>query len=304
MKSLEEIVRELTPEKLSQINTIRRNIDRKIAEGIPLTEEEKDVHCEQRTWSIKSQLSECEDEFFREFMLKNDPNFPLYHEITADNHIRFGAILVKWDRLMTLGNLADLIIKAERKEFRYELWQLKREVPNKAPEFSSRYLRLLEWSKFRSIAVRRIFKKNIKLSEIEFTLNKETIIFNYESLTHIIARHFAHGVKPYFTNRDHFYGIFAPDELHKSIGQFLESIDKSNLYLADSIQEINFRYQRDIYRINTKVEIYFEQGKTGAQKRNRLTTFFRLSEMPELEKLKDHFIEKRIDKHLSVFVST
>ncbi|CAN5818533.1 hypothetical protein BH10BAC2_BH10BAC2_26930 [soil metagenome] len=302
MKSLAQIKAELTPEKLSQIDRARDAIDRKNALNLPLTEEEREFECEQRIWAIKSKMTECEDEFFREFMLKREPGSFGYSELTPENHIRFGAILLNWDKLMRTGNLNVPILKAERIEFRYELWQLKKQIAPTDPEFNLCYLRLLEWSKFRSIAVKRIFRKNIRASEYTLSLNNKTIIFNYESLTHIIARHFGHGMKPYFSDRDHFYGIFAPEELHLWIEKFFSIIDQSNLYANDLIDEINLRYKGKIYRINSKTEIYYEQGKRGAQTRNCLTTFFQLNDANKLKKLHEQYSEKGINKEFSVFV--
>ncbi|CAN5616139.1 hypothetical protein BH10BAC2_BH10BAC2_06390 [soil metagenome] len=302
MKTLEEIMAEATPKKLQEVEKIRNQIDWKFARQIPLSEHEEQIHCEERTWVYKSHLPECENEFFREFFLKNDPLHPTYYEIFADNHIRYGAILLLWDTLMKMGNISDPIIKAERIEFKYELWQLRKQIQPGTRQFNAAYLNLLEWSKFRSIAVRRIFKRVIHSDYVTFLLNNKTIIYNYTSLNHIMARHYAHGVKPYNSGRDHFYGVFAPEDLHIQIGNILRDIDNSKLYINDSIEEVSFRYRNDIFKINTKVETYFEAGKKGMQKRTHLTTFYKLGKKEEIQKLTNDCYEKKVSKDLTIFI--
>jgi hypothetical protein len=161
-------------------------------------------------------------------------------------------------------------------------------------EFEQSYFELLAWAKFRHVIVRRIFDLDIKNDHYDLFIARFLIKFDYESAMHILARHFAQGMKPYPSSKDHFYGVFEHSKLHLHFEEIFSAIDEAGLFRNYAIRSIIFRYEVELYRM------YINAIKNSTD--YRIATFFPLSSPSGRAKLARESNEIRLRPGLNIFV--
>lgn len=283
-------------EEIEANQRMRLLIEGKLDKGLPLTKEEQYFFCNNIHWEIRSTDPLCEDVFYHDaFIYRKEPTFGPYKvEYTPDNERRFRQLVDDWGKLMTMTGHTDTLMQSEHKELNKELKALNKQFKSSDPEYNDTFFKLIAWSKFRFLLIKKIFEFGIKGDSYRLSLNGQEIFFDYESCNHILARHFGHGMKPYASGKDHFYGVFRHTHLHLDFEQIFKAIDESGLYVKDSILDITFRYKGEVY----KMYIVQEKGST----KKRISTFFPVSDPSILNALASDYIEKRINNELSIFV--
>lgn len=283
----------------------REAIDRKLSFGTPLSPVEICFICSRGTLSFKRKYVECDDIFFREYFLSfNDNDKFLSGRLTTLDHYHFLGLLIKWEQKLLVAKTPDALIKTARSEFKYELNQFKGQnsLTINSTEYKQKYGDMLAWAKMRTMMVEEIFRSEIQSLEYNISFQGQILIFDRESSMHILSRHFAHGMKRYYSSRSHFYDFFHPKTLHLAISSLLKRIDQSTLYLGQRNDQIDLVYKGKTYRISTKVETFYIPGKSGPQKKTRITSFHEINQQTELTKIQSRKFLKKIDAELSVYV--
>lgn len=135
-----------------------------------------------------------------------------------------------------------------------------------------------------------------------FALNGSEIEFNEYSYIHILSRHYAEIIKQTPSNKTYHIPDFSPDEIVLQLkGIFEKLTEASDKFKGQSIQEVNFRFKGNLYRIWINERIKSIKGK-GNVKYNRLETFFPLGAREMLEDLGANYIEEKITGEISVFI--
>lgn len=287
-----------TQEQIDEYEHKKALIQTKMYQGAALTDDEQYFLCNGIVWDLRSALPECSDVFYYEaFMFRNDPGFrPPGTIYTEENERRFQQLVDDWNNRMNTSGLTDLLMRAEQKEVRLAIKSMKREYNQEDAGYDDQYFITIAGSKFRYLLAKRIFQLSIKSDQYTLWLNGQEILFDYESCIHILARHFGHGMKAFTSEKDHFYGVFRHSHLHLDFEQIFQAIDKSGLYVNDSIQDINFRYKGKLY----KIFVVAQKGISNPKK--RISTFFPVSDTSILNKLSLNYTEKEVDGNLSIFI--
>jgi hypothetical protein len=287
-----------TQEQINEYERKKTVVQGKIDRGEALTVEEQYFLCNGIVWGLRSTLPECSDVFYYEaFMVRNDPRFrPPGLTYTEENERKFLQLVDDWDRRINSPRLTDPLMLAEQKEVRLAIKSVNREYGKQKHVYSDQYFITIAGSKFRYLLAQRIFQLDIKSDQYLLSLNGQVVLFDYESCIHILARHFGHGMKAFTSEKDHFYGVFRHSHLHLDFEEIFKAVDESGLYVNDSIQDINFRYKGEIYKVFTADQ----KGSSNPQK--RIATFFPVSDSKILSALESSYTEKGINKDLSIFV--
>ncbi|MGN6435837.1 MAG: hypothetical protein ACTHMM_04855 [Agriterribacter sp.] len=279
----------------------RKLIDEKLANKESLTVEECWMLGDQLQLDYLPQHAQCSDMYYRRLYLHyteggTTPLIPPLSKLHVEN---FKSQIIEWYDLMEKPHPKGSLLEAAQKETRQELKGLLDKWagnPNISEmEKDEDVSELYAWSKFRYVLVRRIFDLEIKDQSFVLSLNGNRILFDYESAMHILTRHFAHGRKPYSSSKDHFYGVFRHDKLYLDFEKIFHAIDATKVYTNDPIEDINFRFKGDIYKICCRP---IGKGETAY----RIVTFFPVSSTKNLEILKDTYNEHQISEELSIFV--
>lgn len=273
-------------------------LQRRLEDGHELSYEDQYYYCDGLTWGYVASYPLCEDVFyFKAYMIRENFDYgSLKPNYTQENEHKFQQMVRDWDVLLNKTDTMDPYLHAEKDELNKELSILNRQKGKVTTIDDPEYFDALAWSKFRFLRVRKNFRLDIKSDFYTLSLNREDILFDFKALTHILARHFAHGKKPYQADQDHFYSVFDPFHLHLYLEQILMAIDQSSLYTKDAIQNITIRKKGQLYKIITRDNNY------GSFIKKRIVTFYPLSKLSELSDLSRNYKEKRVADDLFVFV--
>jgi hypothetical protein len=172
-------------------------------------------------------------------------------------------------------------------------------------DYSIKRNKIFEWSKYKYLIIKYIFEEVIKGKEYKLFLNNKEIIYDYYSLYHILTRHYGHIMKPYSVTKNHFTDMeFDPELLHLKIQEIFKKIDASGHYYYDKVEEVNFKYKNQIYKIFCKQELRSQtKGNKSTGQFLRLNSFFPVGNKRMLHRLTSEFEEIKIDKDLSIFVT-
>lgn len=286
---------------------LRKIIDDKLANDLPLTIEEQYFRCSNYTLRGCRDEPSCINEYYeRVFMFRQDGT-PSWLQVEGVDRNRFMALVREWQSVIETGGEHTEIIKASISETKEEIKHLRKQYPNpqsskQKKEYDDKHFELLAWSKFRYILITKVFDLSIKTEFYPLCLDGKEIRFDAASYTHTLTRHFAHVMKQYQTEKDHFYDIFLHSDLHIRIKNLFEKIDKAKVLTGLPNEEVTFKYQNIHYRIFIQQKERFEKGKTGPQLFLRVTTFFPLTDPGELEELRQEYEERKVDSDIIVYV--
>jgi len=282
-----------------------RVLHSKVQNGESLTNEEVAFFCSCLRLEQLIFYPFCLDEYFcKLFILRNEqiPKVlvPLYRA-TEKDHIYYIGLVSEWNQTVNKRNHSDQLLQVVSAETREELRNLRKRYSIFSRTFSSRdyqarKFKLLEWSKYRYIIIKEIFELSIKADHYKLYLNGQEIIFDYYSFAHILTRHFAHVMKTYETEKSHFTQDVYHKEVHLKLEEIFKEIDISGVYSKSSIEEINIRYNNNLYKIFNDYEMQ------GSKKILRLNSFFPIEEKRMLIRLETEFEEKKISDRLSIFL--
>jgi len=238
----------------------------------------------------------CIDEFFhRAFVARHSKGIHRMVELEQTHHTFYENLINEWAKTIDKTNHSDQLLQVTAKDARDELKELKKRVAIVDAKPKEEKFAILEWSKFRYILVKEIFELVIKSDSHKLYLNNIEILFTYYSLSHILTRHFGHGMKPYESYKSHFTKDIRHDEIHMKLQEFFKLIDESQYFLNDGIEEVNIRYKGTLYKIFS--ESYIEGKKSYV----RVGSFFPTVNQKMLDRLRDEFVEKKINNVFSVF---
>lgn len=294
-------------DKITEAEYIKRitGLDIRYKKGEKLNPEEIDFFCSCQKFEYLTQFPICIDEFFKRAFLMRQPNYPKELNFLKPQDNAYYELLVKeWDTLVEQKQHINDLLHIVCKETRQELKQLRKKYDfrngnNLFRVFLKEKSRIVEWSKYRYIFIKKIFETQICEVEFILKLNGQEIIFDYYSLTHILTRHFAQIIKPYFTDKDHFTENIGHNEIHLKLKWFFDEIEKSGVYLKDSIQEVNVKYKNQLYKIFCRNHI---KPVKGSPEYLRVDSFFPLTNQTMLGKLNTDFEGVTINEDLTVFV--
>jgi hypothetical protein len=296
-------------EKLENIrNQLIALIEHKDANRIPLTVKEQYFKCENLRFDQLLLHPACLDAYYRVVYLHQDAEtnekFPVLRDRDQDY---FRGLVREWEQEMNKTSHDDVLMHISAKETREELRKLRAgysffRIQSSSEDYSDLKFDILAWSKYRYILIKRIFELEIGSDFYLLKLNGIDIRFDYFSYAHILTRHYAHGLKPYTSDKSHFYGVFGHSTLHLQLEAILRAIDESGYYVHDDIKEINFRFRGDIYKIYCTQETKYTEGVSGPQVYNRLSTFFRVERENMLHRLSTQFEERIIDQELTIYI--
>ena len=207
--------------------------------------------------------------------------------------------MINWYQHVEMNQAPGSTYAASKKETEKEIVNFEREWDNKvnpnSDEKDQDFFDLLAWSKFRYVLVRRIFDLDVGGDYYILRLNSKEIRFDYESAMHILSRHFGHGMKTYVSVKDHFYGVFRHDQLHRDFERIFSQIDESGLFAQENVTDISFRFKGEIYKI-------WSLPIDASGQIFRISTFFPVSSPRILDKLRFEYTEKTINDELSIFI--
>jgi len=286
----------------------RRNIELhdRYQRGEELNPDDIDFFCSCQKFDYLVQFPICLDEYFKRVFLMRQPNYPLeFNFLRSQDNAYYEGLVREWDALIEQKNHVSELLHVVCKETRQELKKFRKNYAFTHGNYLlDAYLReksrIVEWSKYRYIFIKKIFETKIRQKEFILKLNGQEIVFNYYSLTHILTRHFAHVIKPYVTDKDHFTEAIGHNEIHLKLKYFFDEIEKSEVYEKQSIEEISIRYKDRLYQIFCRYSTKHIRG--APVKYLRVDSFFPLENQLMLNKLTTDFDEVKINADLTVFV--
>ena len=279
-----------------------RELHARINKGEQLTRDEQAFVCHCLRFDNLLLHPFCLDEFFsRTFIFRNSETPPGMYPLKERDHIYYVGLVNEWEKEVLITNHSDQLMQIATKETRDELKVLRKKYTAFQRTFSSaeyqhRKFKLIEWSKYRYIMIKEVFELIIKSNHYKLYLNRQEIIFDYYSLTHILTRHYGHKMKPYETDKSHFTKDVHHEEVHLQLEEIFKQIDNSNFYKNNSVDEVNIRFNGTLYKIFSDTET------NGSTNFLRLNSFFPTENKQMLDRLQNEFEEKVIRNTLSVFV--
>lgn len=286
-----------------EVNLRRQAIDEKLAAGVLLDTEDIWFMGEHMTLDELTNHPAAYDPYFRRLYIHyhNGPQ-PISGDLSELHLNNLKVMVHEWLDQQQHGDFLEGSLEwASQKETNQELvalWKKWHQAPETSEaEKDEDLFMLISWSKFRFVLARRIFELDIKADHYSLHLNGIELRFDFETALHILSRHFAHGMKPYESIKDHFYGVFAHDQLHLDFQRIFSVIDESGLFAGQDARNINFRYKGVIYKIWSH-----RIGETGT--RFRISTFFPVSSPKRLAELVENYDETPVNEELTVFIKT
>lgn len=279
----------------------RQSIEKKLAAGTQLDTEDIWFLGEHMTLDELPNHPASYDPYYRRLYIHyhNSPN-PILGDLSKLHLANLKLMVHEWLDQQQHGNFPEGSLEwGSQKETNKELAALQKKW-DQAPETSEAekdedLFMLISWSKFRFVLARRIFKLDIKKDHYELHLDGKELRFDFETALHILSRHFGHGMKPYESDKDHFYGVFAHDQLHLDFERIFRAIDESGHFAGQDVKNVNFCYKGVIYKIWSH-----RTDETGM--RFRISTFFPVSSPKRLAELAEYYDEKPVNEELTVFV--
>ena len=245
---------EITQEMIEDNEAKRQEIDRKIEEGEPLGTEEVWMLGDQRQLDDLPNFPECWDMYYRRLYLQffGEP-VPGMVPLSQTHLANLSSFIHGWLHHLDATYAPNSLGAASQKETKIQMSDLEKKWANNLSigndEKDEDLTDLIAWSKFRYVLVRKIFELDIKAEKFILVINGKELSFDYETAMHILTRHFAHGMKPYPSVKDHFYGVFQHDRLHKDFEKIFGVIDNSGVYQNDDVTNINFKFKGIVYKI-------------------------------------------------------
>lgn len=290
----------ITEQMILENQAKRAEITRKLETGESLDIEEVWMLGEQLELDDVSKYAGCADMYYRRLYTPWMEGMDLFGKpLTKVHELNFELLVRSWSMHLDAGYPAGSLGAASQKEMKKELKKMEGEWtrdPGVTPEQKDeKCFLLLAWSKLRYVLTRRIFDLDIKGEYYAMNLNGKEFRFDYESALHILTRHYAHGMKPHHSEKDHFYGVFAYNELHLEFEKIFTAIDKSGYYVNENLEEITFRFKGVIYRMYAHPVNYEETVF-------RISTFFPVSNAGILDKLQKEFHEEVLNDELAIFI--
>lgn len=206
-----------------------------------------------------------------------------------------------WGKKLAQIANTDTLMIAARHEYEFELNQ----VNQQSSEFQSNFqfggrrkyehdvLATRLRNKFIYLTAKEVFE-NFDNQQLTLILNGKQIIINEQSVIHITNRHFAEAVKRFRSKRSFHNENFHPKLLNKQLQIIFQQFEQAGGLNSTYLNEINFKYKGDIYRI------YTNDGKNN---RGDITisTFFILEDPKQLQRLSNDFTLIQINADLSIY---
>jgi hypothetical protein len=315
-------------EEQERSRIIFESLKLKVSKGDALTEHEKDFFCMGVKLSTlnngKIEDYACCDNFkfkglyltyFRNLAgggtyFKSGPNNS-YYKVSSDEANKDLKYLIEkaneWEATINITNHSSSILNSISQETRDDIKTLKNQPEFVNDQFSlgSFRFRYKKWAIL--LQSKYIYCTALEITEIFGTndfiikLNNKDIHFTDYSLIHILNRHFSQITKQYDTKKSFHKNDFYPKLLNKQILNILDLIDKSNLYIGQSLEQLNFQYNNIDYQIWIKERIRQEKGK-GNVEYLRLETFYPIEDKAIIEDLKKNFDLEKITDDLQVYI--
>jgi hypothetical protein len=302
---------------------IFENLKNKTLENGKLTEHEKDFFC----LGVKlSQLEDgklqdylcCENFRFKEIYLPYLKDLsgnstyekvkgkglynPSSFEIKKDLNF-LNSVQSKWNETISKTNHSEKLLIEVSKETRTDLKKIEENKDklffkkDKAKYLLNKTATLLQ-SKYIYCISLQIFEL-FDNEEFVITLNNQEIQIDEFSIIHILNRHYAEITKSNPTKSFH-NEDFEPKYLNKRLNEIFIEIEKSGLYVGESIKKIAFKFNNVNYQIwvNERTKQVKNEGNI---KFNRLETFYPLTDKDELKKIENEYELLEINNELSVY---
>ena len=247
----------------------------------------------------------CLDEYFRVMYLQKHPQMPQELRSAQEKDEDVYKIMIdSWGKTVNVANHKDHLLNMATAETRKELKALRKSIPIinnfKKSDFFEKRESLLAWTKYRYIIIKNIWVEEFHSVPYKLYLDNQEIIFDEESLAHILSRHFAQTMKQYLSEKSFFTKDFLHTELHKRLEDVFSSIDYNGMYRNQPLGDINFKLNGTIYKIYTEEKDLQIKGKKKVIR--RMASFFPLEHPGKLKKLDALYYEYAVEKNLSVFL--
>lgn len=292
---------QISPEEYEKKNL---EILDKLNSNQKITSEEENFFCSSLRMDLLPQFSFCDDFYFSKIFLCKRPEFPKeFNPLRSVDIVYYKKAVQDWNGVIEKTNHSDQLLQITAQETRTELKALYKPyslIKYLIPQYFKERFDLLEWSKYRYIMIKNIFTLTIRSDHFKLHLNGKEIIFNYYSLTHILTRHYAQGMKSYDSPKSHFTHTVGHKEIHLFLESIFNLIDNSNLYLTQLIEEINFRYRGILYKVFCAIEKTHQKGQIINY--YRLNSFFPVDNEHMISRLSSEFNEVKINEELNVFI--
>ncbi|KGL58373.1 hypothetical protein [Polaribacter sp. Hel1_85] len=210
----------------------------------------------------------------------------------------------KWQKTISVTNHSEKLLREISKETRTDLKKIEKNKGkllfnrDKKKYLLNKTATLLQ-SKYIYCISLQIFEL-FDSTEFVIKLNNQEIEIDEYSIIHILNRHYAQITKTNPTKSFH-NEDFEPKYLNKRLRDIFIEIENSGLYSGDSIRKITFKFNNVDYQIwaNERTK---QVKNNGNIKFNRLETFYPLTDLEELNKLKNDYELLEINEELSIYL--
>jgi len=231
-------------------------------------------------------------------------------EVSEEEKIKDFAYLMKvadgWIKQIEIGNHTDPVLqelgietRRDLKELNQKFSGLNRIFRRQKDEYKLRKDKLILQSKFIYLLVKSVIENN-ESQDFEIPFSNEIIEFTIYSLVHIISRHYAQPIKQN-DDKTYHYDHFFPTELHIDLRNILLEIDKLNLININQKDNIIFKFKGVNYRLYIQKRYKQIKGVKGNIQIFRVQTFYPLYSEENLEMLKNHYTENKINDDLTLY---
>jgi len=290
----------LTEETFQKIN---RQLHGKIHAGIPLNAEETCLFCEFLKFQDLKDFPICEDEYFYRIFMEVERPLPMEWQRVGPRDIQnYHSMIKKWGMIISKST-QDVLLKLYLIESNREINALKAAFPIKRSasqkkQFDEKLNAALAWSKCRFIMIKNIWIIRMGSAPYNLELDGSKILFDQESLVHILCRHYAETMRAHPNDKS----FFSRDLMHNNIPQDLEEIfcrlDYNRSFAGESLDSINIRWNGSIYRIYCNLR---KGGLTSEEPRYRISTIFPVEKKQALQEIEQGYDEYLIYSDLSLF---
>lgn len=271
----------------------KRNPEKKLSDLLPLS----DI---QKTNAKEFDANEFQKSF--QYLIDKGALIEISQEEILNDKEYLEKIAIDWGKICLLPchtneNLADIVKEATKT---LKLKKIKEYVAGKSKNPLDVFKGLLK-SYYVYIAASKIFEKSNENNEpVTYKLNGVNINFSFNSLCHILNRHFAQLVSTdRFINSKTFHSTkINANKIHLVLNEILEKIDDSKFYVSMKITPIApifFKYFGRNYAL-------YLVNDSRVQSRLTISTFFEIEKKEILDELVTMHCQS-INENLSVFVT-